>query len=99
MTAPRHTQISCDESLHLLSRSLDGDLTRAETRHLYLHLASCESCCARMGEMALLAVQMAEVNQQYTSQSLDPTFFDKVQEAVRQVEQERPTPAFSAPPG
>jgi hypothetical protein len=52
-----------------------------------------------MGEMALLAVQMAELNQQYTSQALDPTFLEKVQEAVRQAEQECPTPAPSPQPG
>ena len=98
MNGPRHTQISCDEALRLLSRSLDGDLTRAETRHLYLHLASCESCHAQMGAIALLAVQMAELNQQYTRQSLDPIFFERIQEAVRQIEPPQPTPASAPQP-
>jgi hypothetical protein len=78
----------------LLSRSLDGDLTRAETRQLYLHLASCESCHAQMGEMARLAAQLAELNRHYASQSLDATFLEKVQEAVRHVEQE---PSVASP--
>ena len=98
MTAPRHTQISCDEALHLLSRGLDGDLTRAETRHFYLHLASCASCQAQMGEMALLAVQIAELNQHYMSHSLDPSVLEKLQEAMRHVELEQPTPAPSPQP-
>jgi predicted anti-sigma-YlaC factor YlaD len=98
MNAPRHAPISCDEALRLLSRSLDGDLTRAETRQLYLHLASCESCHAQMGEMAMLAAQLAELNQHYTSQSLDAAFLEKVQEAVRHVEQEQPTRAPAPQP-
>jgi hypothetical protein len=98
MNAPGHAPISCDEALRLLSRSLDGDLTRAETRQLYLHLASCESCHAQMGEMAMLAAQLAELNRRYTSQSLDATFLEKVREAVRHVEQEQPTQAPSPQP-
>jgi hypothetical protein len=91
MNEPGHVSTSCDEALRLLSRSLDGDLTRAETRQLYLHLASCESCHAQMGEMAMLAAQLAELHRHYTSQSLDTTFIEKVQEAIRHVEQAPPT--------
>jgi hypothetical protein len=50
-----------------------------------------------MGEMALLAAQLAELNRHYTSQSLDATFLEKVQEAMRQVEQVPPT-LTPAPP-
>jgi hypothetical protein len=40
MDTPTPEEVQCDDALRLLSRSLDGDLTRAETRQLYLHLAS-----------------------------------------------------------
>jgi hypothetical protein len=82
-----------DDALRLLSRSLDGDLTRAETRQLYLHLASCESCRVRMGQMAALASDLEELNRQYAGQSLGATFAEKVREAVRHVEPERPAQA------
>jgi hypothetical protein len=43
-----------------------------------------------MGEMAMLAAELAELNRHYTSQSLDVTFLEKVREAVRYIEQEQP---------
>src|SRR5262245_66074738 len=52
-----------------------------------------------MGAMASLAVQLAELNQHYMSHSLDPSVLEKLQEAVRHVEPEQPTPAPSHQPG
>ena len=34
MDIPTPEEVQCDDALRLLSRSLDGDLTRAETRQL-----------------------------------------------------------------
>ena len=62
MNTPTPEEVQCDDALRMLSRSLDGDLTRAETRQLYLHLASCESCRVRMGQMAALASDLEELN-------------------------------------
>jgi Putative zinc-finger len=93
MDTPTPKEVQCDDALRLLSRSLDGDLTRAETRQLYLHLASCESCRARMGQMAALASDLEELNRQYAGQSLGATFAEKVREAVRHVEPEQPAQA------
>jgi hypothetical protein len=90
MNTPTPEEVQYDDALRWLSRSLDGDLTRAETRQLYLHLASCESCRVRMGEMAMLASDLDEVNRRYAGQSLGATFADKVRDAVRQVEPEQP---------
>ena len=61
MNTPTPEEVQCDDALRMLSRSLDGDLTRAETRQLYLHLASCESCRVRMGQMAALASDLEEL--------------------------------------
>jgi hypothetical protein len=97
MNSPRHAQISCDDALRLLSRGLDCDLTRAETRQLYLHLASCESCRVRMAEMAALAAQLEELNRHYAGQSLDAMIIEKIQEAVRHVEREQPAQVPPAP--
>lgn len=96
MNTPTPEEVQCDDAERMLSRSLDGDLTRAETRQLYMHLASCESCRVRMGEMAILASDLAELNRQYANQSLGATFAEKVRDAVRHVESERPAQALSS---
>jgi hypothetical protein len=88
MNTSGHTQMPCDVALRLLSRSLDGDLTRAETRQLYLHLATCESCRVQMAEMAEVAAQLEELNRQYSGQSLDAMVIEQIQQAVRRTEQE-----------
>jgi predicted anti-sigma-YlaC factor YlaD len=94
MNTPTPEEVQCDDAERLLSRSRDGDLTRAETRKLYLHLASCESCRVRMGQMGLLASDLAELNRQYADQSLGATFAEKVRDAVRHVESERTAQAL-----
>jgi hypothetical protein len=50
-----------------------------------------------MGEMALLAAQVAELNQHYMRHSLDPSVLEKLQEAVLHAEPEQLTPAAPAP--
>ena len=89
MNSPAPEEIQCDDAERWLSRNLDGDLTRAETRQLYLHLASCESCRMSMGQMAMLASDLGELNRQYAGQSLSATFAEKVRDAVHRVESER----------
>jgi hypothetical protein len=90
MNTPTPEEVQCDDALRWLSRSLDGDLTRAETRQLYLHLASCESCRVRMAEMAMLASDLDELTRRFAGQSLGGPFAEKVRDAVRHVEPERP---------
>ena len=92
MNTPTPEEVQCD-ALRMLSRSLDGDLTRAETRQLYHHLASCESCRVRMGQMAALASDLEELSRQYAGQSLGATFAEKVLQAVPNVEPEQPAQA------
>jgi hypothetical protein len=93
MNTPTPEEVQCDDAERWLSRNLDGDLTRAETRQLYLHLASCEPCRMSMGQMAMLALDLSELNRQYAGQSLSATFAEKVQDAVRRVESEQPAQA------
>jgi anti-sigma factor RsiW len=95
MNTSGHAQMPCDAALRLLSRSLDGDLTRAETRQLYLHLAICESCRVQMAEMAAVAAQLDELNRHYAGQSLDAMVIEQIQRSVRHTEQE--PPAQSSP--
>ena len=90
MKTPTPEEVQCDDAERWLSRNLDGDLTRAETRQLYLHLASCESCRMSMGQMAMLASDLVELNRQYAGQSLRATCAEKVRDAVRRVESEQP---------
>jgi Putative zinc-finger len=92
MNTSGHSQMPHDAALRLLSRSLDGDLTRAETRQLYLHLAECESCRVQMAEMAAVATQLEELNRHYAGQSLDAMVIEQIQRAVRRTEQEPPAP-------
>jgi hypothetical protein len=80
----------CDTALRLLSRSLDGDLTRAETQQLYLHIAVCEPCHVRMAEMAAVAAQLEELSRHYAGQAPDATLLDQIQQAVRRTEQGSP---------
>ncbi len=90
MKTPTPEKVQCDDAERWLSRNLDGDLTRAETRQLHLHLASCESCRMSMGQMAMLASDLVELNRQYAGQSLRATCAEKVRDAVRRVESEQP---------
>src|SRR5262245_23762650 len=96
MDIPTPEEGQCNDALHMLSRSLDGDLTRAETRQLYLHLASCEACRVRMGQLAALASDLEELSHQYAGQSLGATFAEKVREGVRDVEPEQLSQASSS---
>lgn len=91
MNTPTPEEVQCDDAERWLSRNLDGDLTRAETRQLYLHLASCEPCRMSMGQMAMLASDLSELNRLYAGQSLSATFAEKIQDAVRRVESEPAT--------
>ena len=61
MKNPTPEKVQCDDAECWLSRNLDGDLTRAETRQLYLRLASRESCRMSMGQMAMLASDLVEL--------------------------------------
>jgi hypothetical protein len=88
MNTSGQAQMPCEAALRLLSRSLDGDLTRAETQQLYLHLAVCESCHVRMAEMATVAAQLENLNRHYAGQSPDATVIEQIQQAVRRTGQE-----------
>jgi hypothetical protein len=67
-------EISCEESLILASRNLDGDLARQEVADLFAHLADCGECQAAAAEMALLESATQDVSQLYSAFSLDPRF-------------------------
>ena len=64
----------CDAALRLISRSLDGDLTRAKTQQLYRHLAVCESCHGQVVEMAAVAAQLEERKSSFAYHHQVPSF-------------------------
>lgn len=43
---------ACEDTLLLLSRGLDRDLSRTETCQMYAHVAHCDNCRKAMGELA-----------------------------------------------
>jgi hypothetical protein len=72
-------QVTCDAALLLLSRSLEGDLSRTETCRLYIHLASCCDCRQVMADLAKLELGMENLQQQHAGINLDADFAESFQ--------------------
>lgn len=66
--------VTCDHALLLLSRGLDGDLSRAETGLMYAHLARCDDCRCAMGELAALDHGLTTLGQPSARAELDADF-------------------------
>jgi predicted ribosomally synthesized peptide with nif11-like leader len=75
--------LSCDEAGLFSSCSLDGGLSKDETKLLSAHLAQCGHCRARMEAMAAVDTLAGELNRLYQGVSLDSAFVQKVEAAVR----------------
>jgi anti-sigma factor RsiW len=74
MNTSGRAQMPCDAAFQLISRRLDGDLTRAETQQLYRHLAVWESCHVQMAEMAAMAAQLEERKSSFAYHHQVPSF-------------------------
>jgi len=72
----------------LLNRSLVGDLTREETRQLYIHLAKCRPCHKEMEELVDLEANLDDLNRVYETFSLEDTFNERVKATLASVENE-----------
>lgn len=69
---------SCEEVALLLSRSLDGDLSRGESAQLFAHLVQCDACRAAMGELAAIESGLLELGKQVESVSLPVNFAETI---------------------
>lgn len=65
---------TCDETVLLLSRGLDGDLTGAEAGLMYAHVAGCDACRRAMGEMATLEFSLRALGRHFDAAALDEDF-------------------------
>jgi hypothetical protein len=77
-------KLTCEEAQLLLSRNLDGDLSKEEVRQLYLHLGPCNSCIEALEEMVGLETNLDELNLAYKEKSLPDSFNKKIMDAVKQ---------------
>ena len=84
-------KLSCEESRFLISRNLDGDLSREEVCRLYLHLGPCDSCRDALAGMAELESNLEELNRVYEGESLADSFNKKIKDAVQQESAPRKT--------
>lgn len=66
--------VTCDHALLLLSRGLDGDLSNAETRVMYAHLAGCDDCRRAMGELAGVDCALKALSRPYEDAELGADF-------------------------
>lgn len=79
---PVSLRLTCDDARFLLSRALDGDLDRAETRQLYAHLGQCDACRAYAAELADLESALGRLNAETEREILDERFDARVTDAV-----------------
>jgi predicted ribosomally synthesized peptide with nif11-like leader len=66
--------VSCDDTLLLLSRHLDGDLSGAEEGVMHAHIAGCAACRQALDEMSQLTLALRELGRHFDEAVLDDGF-------------------------
>jgi len=83
--------LSCEKARFLLSRNLDGDLSRDEVRQLFQHIGLCDSCRDALVEMEGLETNLESLNQVYEGESLSDSFNKDIMDRLKQEENPRQT--------
>lgn len=85
------TPVTCDHVLHLLSRGLEGDLSRAETCVMYAHLARCDGCRLAMGELAEIEVTLKALCRPYEDAELGEDFHHALMHQLNRLQANPPS--------
>ena len=79
---PNLPDVTCDQALILMSRQLDGDLSKEETWQIHHHTSHCAECQTHLEEMAALELELSAFEESYHSYAVHPQFNTKIMKAV-----------------
>ena len=82
----RQKTIRCEDALFLMSRHLDGDLSKKETWQIHHHTTACPDCQSQMEEMAAIELDLSACHQSLDSHTLDNRFNAGVMKAIAERE-------------
>ena len=84
----RPKTIRCEDALFLMSRHLDGDISKEETWQIHNHSNSCPDCQVQMEEMAAIELELSACHKFLDSHSLDKQFNTQVMTALSEKEKD-----------
>ena len=90
----RQKTIRCEDALYLISRHLDGDISKEETWQIHHHTTTCSDCQAQMEELAAIELDLSVCHQSLNSYSLDNQFNARIMSALAE-EEKNPSLVFS----
>lgn len=85
----RPKTIRCEDAMFLMSRHLDGDISKEETWQIHNHSNSCPDCQVQMEEMAAIELEVSACHQFLDVHSLDNQFNTRVMKALSEKEKDR----------
>lgn len=94
---PDFQNMTCEQALMLMSRHLDGDLSKEETWQIHHHAAKCPDCQIQMEEMAAIELHLSDYNESYRSYSVSPQFNAKLMTAIAEFQHQKNSQSFWQP--
>lgn len=79
---PHPQDVNCEQALLLMSRQLDGDLSKEETWQVHHHTSHCAECQTQLEELAAIELELSAFEKSYHAHGVPPQFNTKIMSAI-----------------